>query len=955
MVQRTKTPTVPLLEDDALAAAQPGLGFTATAEAPPLAASEAVMQTDGSALFEIDEAPLEPEVVEQEDGSALVVDPPEAEKPEAKTHLANLAGVIEAAEASRIARRLLDAVERDKEDRKERDEQYAEALQRTGLGKEAPGGANFQGASRVVHPMLTEACVDFAARTMKEVFPPKGPVKTQIIGTATREKTERAERKKTYMNWQCTKQIRELRSSFETMLTQVPLGGSQYLKMWYDERVERPRAEFLPVDKMLLPYAATDLYSAERKTHVQDITRDEFNARVESELYIEIPTGESGMVPEPTAAERANDRVEGRSDNSQNDDGLRRLFEIYVMLDLEIDGADRLRPYIATIDETSGRLVALYRNWKEGDDKFEELDWIVEAKFVPWRGAYGIGIIHIAGSLSAGATGALRALLDSAHINNFPGSLALKGTRMAGQNTSVEPTQVTQIEGPATVDDIRKIAMPMPFNPPNPVLFQLLEYMVQSGKGVLATADEKIADASANTPVGTTLALIEQGSVAYSSVHSRMHQTMERLLVIMHRIDSQFLDDEVTVEELGELVVSRRDFQGPMDVVPVSDPNIFSETQRYAQLQAVLQLRAQFAPGSFKEPALLEQAMRLLNYPQYEDVLNTPLDAEERNAVEENFVASNPQAQLEAYDPQDHLAHLQAHVKFMASPIFCANPLMANPALPKLMEHCREHLRMYYRENMRAAARSVQAQAAAFPDLKGDDSIVAAASSIVDEQMAGELGPIMQALQQLQQQMAQLIPPPPDPEAGKEQIKAQSAQAIERVRQDGETARAQQRVQAEQAEAQARAAMEAQAEQMRVTIEQGLAQMREQAAASRHTEEMALAARNASIAEFSEQNKQRLEAAEKRFAEIQETLRNTQDNQTLVIVEQIKGLLAAAQPQPGKDGEAEKAGDKAAIAQLAELQSQIAAALQQLMTAQTTPRNFTMRRGPDGALFLNQQ
>jgi hypothetical protein len=179
---------------------------------------------------------------------------------------------------------------------------------------------------------------------------------------------------------------------------------------------------------------------------------------------------------------------------------------------------------------------------------------------------------------------------------------------------------------------------------------------------------------------------MEPCSITYSSIHARLHNFMERLLGILHRIDAETIDDRVTVEELGDLVVRREDFQGPMDVIPVSDPNIFSETQRYAQLQAVLQLKGLFPPGSFKEPALLEQAMRLLNYPNYEDVLNTPLEAEERTALDENVVASNQQSQLEVYELQDHLAHLQAHVRFMSSPIFCANPLMAAPALPKLMD-----------------------------------------------------------------------------------------------------------------------------------------------------------------------------------------------------------------------------------------------------------------------------
>jgi hypothetical protein len=389
------------------------------------------------------------------DGSALFYEEgseaPKGEQPDFE-FMENLAEFLDDVEKGRIARDLLDAIDRDKEDRKERDKLYAEGLKRTGLAGEAPGGADFNGASKVTHPLLVEACIDFAARTMKEIFPANGPVKTHIIGKSSREKIERAERKRKYMNWQCTKQIKELRPLVEEMLTQIPLGGSQYLKVWYDDRFARPRAEFVPVDKMLIPYAASSLESAERKTHWQDITATEFRSRVESGLYVdyELSPG-SAERPEKTDAETANDKIEGRSDSSNNDDGQRTVYEVYVNLAVEGDDQTpegRVAPYIVTVDESTGRLLALYRNWKEGDEKFEELEWIVEGKFVVWRGAYGLGLIHIAGGISGAATGSLRALMDSALISNFPGALKLKGARMSGQTVRGDPTEIAEIEGP---------------------------------------------------------------------------------------------------------------------------------------------------------------------------------------------------------------------------------------------------------------------------------------------------------------------------------------------------------------------------------------------------------------------------------------------------------------------------------------------------------------------------
>lgn len=871
---------IPLLEDDA--APLPGVEGLALPLPAPESSSEVKLNPDGSADFVQDAEGALGQIEELEDGSAIVYDDVPTLPESSGEFLENLAEILDDTEKGRIARLILDAVERDKEDRKDRDVLYAEGLKRTGLGKEAPGGAGFEGASQAVHPMLVEGCVDFAARTMKEIFPPSGPVKTHIVGKSDRSKLERAERKRKYMNWQCTRQIRELRPMVEEMLTQIPLGGSQYLKVWYDDRVARPRAEFVPVDKMLIPYAASSLDSAERKTHWQDITADEFMSRVESGLYYDYELSKgSADRPDKTDSEKANDKIEGRSDMAYNEDGLRTVYETYIKLQVEGDDLvpeGRMAPYIATVDLSTGLLLALYRNWKPDDEKLEELDWIVEGKFVVWRGAYGLGLIHLAGGLSAAATGSLRALLDAALINNFPGGLKLKGARMAGQTVKGQPTELVEIEGPTAIDDIRKIVMPYPFNGPSTVLYELLKYVVDAGKGVINTAEERIAEASNNAPVGTTLALIEQGSVTYSSIHSRMHAMMARLLSILHRIDAEFLEDEETVEELGELVVSRADFEGPMDVIPVSDPNIFSESQRYAQLQAVLQLRQTFAPGSFKDNALLEQALRLLNYPGYEDIINTPLEAVERDAVEENAVASDPQAQIQAYETQDHFAHLETHIRFMSSPILCANPIMAPVTLPKLMEHCKQHLIELYRENMRAAIAAVEPNAAEFETITNADQVAATAAGLVDKEIAEKIGPIMNVLQQLSQQMAQLIPPPPSPEVGVAQVKAQADLQREQVRQQGDAQREQARL-AAQAQSAAQAAQAAGA----------ATSAKIQADATKHTEEMALARENAQVAEASERRKQDMDMLREEMRLARQADMEALRTQNAQVLERIRG------------------------------------------------------------------
>jgi chaperonin GroES len=443
-------------------------------------------------------------------------------------------------ELSEVAQTFLDLIGKDKEARKKRDEQYEEGLRRTGLGDDAPGGAQFQGATKVVHPMLTEACVDFAARAIKELFPSSGPVKDFIVGEVSGEKVEKAKRKTAFMNWQLTVQATEFRAELEQLLTQVPLGGAQYMKVTWNEARNRPEFLFVAIDDMYLPFAATNFYTAQRKTHVQYLTTIDYQRRVKSGMYRDVDLGPVTMEPDFSVAEQANNKIEGRNETSYNEDGLRTIYEIYTVADIE---GDELLPYIISVDKTSGKVLSIYRNWDELDRAQEELLWFVEFPFVPWRGAYPIGLPHMVGGIAAASTGALRALLDSAHISNSQTMLKLKGGSRGGQSLEIQPTQVMEIEGGLAADDIRKLIMPLPYNPPSAVLFQLLGFLVDAGKGVIRTSMENIADGNANAPVGTTLAKIEQGMVVFSAIHARLHNSMQRLLSILHRLNGMYLDD----------------------------------------------------------------------------------------------------------------------------------------------------------------------------------------------------------------------------------------------------------------------------------------------------------------------------------------------------------------------------------------------------------------------------
>jgi len=641
---------------------------------------------EGMESFEEDDTGVR----DTEDGGAMVtLEENEADRIYQTEHFANIVDDLDQRALNVVVNDLLDKITRDKDARKKRDEQYEEGIRRTGLGDDAPGGAQFTGANKVVHPMMTEACVDFSARAMKELFPPNGPVRSKIPGKADKGKLEKAERKTKYMNWQLTEQIPEFRSDLEQLTTQLPLGGVQYLKVFFDRGKKRITTEFVPVDDVYLPFAASNYYSAERKTHVQYITAFEYQKRVESGMYREVDLGLPDDI-EYSKASKANDKIEGRTEDTYNEDGLRTIFEITTFADLEGDMFD---PYIISVDKATRKCLSVYRNWKPDDENREELVNMVEFPFIPWRGAYPIGLTQMIGGLSGAATGALRALLDSAHINNIPTMLKLKGGPN-GQNLNPQPTEVVEIEGGVNVDDVRKIAMPMPFNPPSAVLMTLLGFLVDSGKGVVQTSFEKLSDANPNMPVGTTLALIEQGMVVFSSIHARLHNSMAQVLKVVHRLNSAYLTEEDVLDELGEEMVRPEDFDGPMDVIPVSDPAIFSETQRFAQISAVQQ-RAMQLPQIYDIRKVEELFLKQMKIPEAEDLLIPKPEPKDTDPMQENVAASVGKP-IGALPHQDHIAHLKVHLAFLQSPLFGKNTAIVPMFLPAIVAHIKDHLLLHY-------------------------------------------------------------------------------------------------------------------------------------------------------------------------------------------------------------------------------------------------------------------
>jgi hypothetical protein len=788
------------------------------------------------------------EIEELPDGSAIVR--MDSKGPmEDQDFYANLADgdMISGYDLDKLALRYIELVEKDKEARKQRDKQYEEGIKRTGMGNDAPGGANFQGASKVVHPVMAEACIDFAARAIKEMFPPDGPTKTKILGDVTEEKSSSAERKRDYMNWQLTEQIEEFRDEQEQLLTQLPLGGSQYLKLWYDEKKKRPCAQFLPIDNVLLPFASANFYTAQRFTEVDDISEWEFKRRIESGLYRDTALTRATMDPEPTASQKANNKIEGKSPN-ENEDGLRRVYHVYTWLELEDDPITKgdMAPYILMIDDLSTEVIGLYRNWEEGDDTMTKLDWVIEFKFIPWRGAYAVGLPQLIGGLSAALTGSLRALLDSAHINNAATLLKLKGGKISGQSQEVEVTQVVEIEGAPGVDDVRKLAMPMPFNPPSPVLYQLLGWLTNAAKGVVTTAEEKIADVGQNTPVGTTQALIEQGAAVFSAIHARLHESQGRVLRVLSRINRWYLDDMQRGEIVEDLDIKREDFMRVTDVIPVSDPHIFSETQRMAQTQAVMAIMDK-NPDIFNKRAVIQRFLKQIKVPGINELMTDVPSPVKQDAANENVALAIGQAAF-AYPEQDHLGHIQTHLDFAKSPIFGSNPMIAPVYLPKAVEHIKQHIVLWYLNRMNGYVQKAAGDKLPEYELHNDPKVIdrmfGAASQHVEMDAEQTLQGILPVVQQLMQGLQQFKQQPQLPPEAKvlldtsmaETQRRQARDKAEMQLKDKELAA---KIQMDMQELQQRQQREMEAMELKLAIAQGDNEMKERIESARLTRDAA--------------------------------------------------------------------------------------------------------------------
>ena len=621
---------------------------------------------------------------------------PEMEEAQ-QDHYANLAEFLDDEELQELGETVAESYEADKESRAEWESTFERGFDLLGL-KLQETTEPFEGSCTAVSPLIIESAVKFQSKATIELFPSGGPVRTQIIGEVSPEREDQANRVQNFMNYQFTEQITEYFDEFEKMLFHLPLIGSAFKKMYYDPSIKRPCSEFVPVDQFYVSYHAADLQKAERYTHVIFRTPHEMERDILSGMYMDSDLSEA-TAPDPNSFTSKIDSIMGISP-AENYDLQYVLLEQHCHLDLPEPFASPdgiALPYVVTVEEESRKVIAIRRNWSKEDPTQSKQTYFTHYKFVPGFGFYGLGLIHLLGNLTMSATSALRSLVDAGQFANLPGGFKARGVRVVGGNDPIAPGEFREVE--ATGLDLQKSIIPLPYKEPSQTLFTMLEFLTKTGQKFADQTEQIVNEASNYGPVGTTMALIESSAKFFSAIHKRLHKSQRDEFRLLAKINFEFLPDEYPYDVPNiTSSVFKSDFDGRVDVLPVSDPNVPSAAHRLSMAQMVLQLSSQAPQGMYNVEQVHLSILKAANIqnPERFFVPKTPPEPHDPITDIETVAKGMP---IQAFPQQDHEAHIAIKTAFIEDPSLGKTEIMA-PVVPVLQANIQQHMVMLYQQQM---------------------------------------------------------------------------------------------------------------------------------------------------------------------------------------------------------------------------------------------------------------
>jgi hypothetical protein len=665
-------------------------------------------------MEDIMESSEEVEVVPTEDGGAEVsFDPNAEENLQTQNHFDNLAELLEDNELDPLASELYDKYTEYKESRGDWEETYRNGLSLLGFKYETRTEP-FRGAAAVTHPVLAEAVTQFQAQAYKELLPSDGPVRSQILGAITPEKQDQANRVKDFMNYQIMDQMKEYEPEFDQMLFYLPLSGSTFKKVYYDDLLGRAVSKFIPADDLIVPYSATSLDDAEAVVHVISISENDLRKQQVAGFYKDVELGDPPVTENEIKQKER--ELQGVSKNVQQDQYT--LLEMHVDLDLpgfedvdpETGEPTGIRlPYVVTIAESDTKILSIRRNFAENDPRKKRINYFVQFKFLPGLGFYGFGLIHMIGGLSRTATAALRQLLDAGTLANLPAGFKTRGVRMRDDAQPLQPGEFRDVDVPG--GDIQSQFMQLPFKGPNPILLQLMGVCVDQAQRFASIADAQVGDMNQAAAVGTTVALLERGSRVMSAIHKRLYVGLKQELKLLAEVFASYLPPEYPYDVPGaSRNIKAKDFSAEVDILPVSDPNIFSQTQRIGMAQTQLQL-AQSNPQIHDLYQAYRSMYEAIGVKNVNAILPPPAQPQPLDPVLEEIAAMGMKP-IQAFPGQDHKAHIDSHLSFMQSNTVQNNPPIMGALQKNILERislmAQEQIQIEYEEELMQAQQMKQ-------------------------------------------------------------------------------------------------------------------------------------------------------------------------------------------------------------------------------------------------------